>query len=405
MTLQSSSNTPPQKLLPVISNPEEPEVLVLDTPVKNDLQQKSKDNHSTPVLLQTPVSHADPAAAAFPSVSAVIDALHLSDINWDATSFTSSPTPQSATNHKTESELGQTTDRDVKELKRENTSSDAKETELRCAPEPCFTECSLRERLLMRNTAKEFAPLKHISSFSSKSNGQITREESEDSQKSGKESIVYKKEPLTASNKDQTKTDSSKVQLISTIQTQTKAKDVSQKPPQKYKFVKKASSSSAIPKQVCQVDPCHSNREKSVPETTKKSVCMSVCSSSEDSDAENQKFGPQRKSRIKTFSNSENRALSDVPLKPVSCPKTANMTHKPSLIPKPRSYSVNTEIKSLPASAKNKCQSVPSANMDEDLFTPTPASPAAVVVDSDDSVICNDSPLPLAERLRLKFLK
>ncbi|XP_034555477.1 flap endonuclease GEN homolog 1 [Notolabrus celidotus] len=411
MTLQSSSNSPPQTLPPVSSNPEEAEMLVLDTPVKHDQQQKSIDGHSAMIdLTQTPVSHAEPEAAASPSVSVLIDALHLSDINWDATSFTSSPTPQSAANHKTEPEPSKTTDGNVKEEeKSQNNNSDVKETEFRSAPDSSYTECSLRERLLMRNIAKELAPLKHVSSFISKSNGQITSKESNNSKIPRKESVVYKKEPLTASNKTETETHNSKEQLVSTVQTQIRTKDscnVSLKPPQKYKFVKKAASSSAVQKQRCQSDLSERDKDKGMPETTKKSVCMRVCSSSEDSDAENQKSGPQRKSKIKTVNKIMSWALSDVSLKPVSGPKTAKTAHSvySSLIPKPRSHSVDTEINNQPLPARSKCPLVSPVNVDADIFSPSPASPAALS-ESDDSVICNESPLPLAERLRLKFLK
>ncbi|XP_074540684.1 flap endonuclease GEN homolog 1 [Halichoeres trimaculatus] len=390
MTLQSA---PPQ-------TPEEPEVLVLDTPVKNDPHQKSTDDHSNPTAAASPsvpavidalhlsdinwdatsftsspapVSHADPAVAASPSVPAVIDALHLSDINWDATSFTSSPSPQSAANCKRESELRETADEDVKE--RENTTSDG----LR------FTECPLRERLLMRNAAKELAPLKLIPSLNSEPNRQISCKDVKLSQKPERESDLYKKEPLTASNRAKTNSDSSKVSLISSAQTQIKTKHIPQKPPQKYKFVKKAISSSLVPNQRSQSDPGHGDRDKNLPETTKKSVCTRVCSSSEDSDAENHKSGPQRKSRNKT----ESRSLSEVPPKPFPGSKPSKTTHKQSLIPKPKSCSADTEVQSIKS----------------DIFSPAPASPAALLEESDDSVICNDSPLPLAERLRLKFLK
>ncbi|CAJ1078125.1 flap endonuclease GEN homolog 1 [Xyrichtys novacula] len=410
MTLQSSSTSPPQMPPPVISNPEEPEVLVLDTPVKYDRQQKSKDNHST----VNDLPEADPDAVASPSVSAVIDALHLSDINWDATSFTSSPTSQSAENHK-DPEKTKITESNVIEAKSRNTSNGVKESESRSAPEMCYTECPLRERVLMRNTAKELAPLKLISSFNSKSNGQISSKGSNDSKTSGKESAICKKEPLSAPNKSELETDSSKQQLKSTISTQIKTKDlcnIAEKPPQKYKFVKKAISSSSslsIPKQRCQSDPGQSYTNKSVPETTKKSVCMSVCSSSEDSDAENQKFKPQRKPKIQTVKKMRSRVLSDVPLKPRSGPKTAKTAHnaKSLLIPTVKSHSVDLDINSVPVTNDSKHSNVldvSPAHTDADVSSMTPASPV-IVLDSDDSVICSESPLPLAERLRLKFLK
>ncbi|XP_044024405.1 flap endonuclease GEN homolog 1 [Siniperca chuatsi] len=418
MTLQSSSNTQPQTLLPTISNTEEPDVVVLDTPVNHKQQRKSKEDHSSlSDCPNTPLSHAESEALASPSVSAVINALQLSDIDWDALSFTSSPTPQSAVNHTTEPQLSKTTDSEVKETESENTSSDVKEADSRSAPELCYTECPLRDRVLMRNTAKaidqieihndvvskqlnyEFASLKHIPSHNSQLNGQIPSKGSNDlTELSGKESAVNKKEPLTdkrqcATNKAETETHSSKQQLRPTVQAQSKTKDKcndSQKPPQKYKFVRTATSSSAVPPQRCHSDPGQSDKGRNLPQTTKKSVCMSMCLSSEESDAENQQFGPQRKAKIKPINKIKGSFLSDFPLKPVSGPKTTKQTAK--------TYQL------IPISTKSTCQDVSPANVDSDVPLQTPASPVAVL-DSDDSVICSESPLPLAERLRLKFLK
>ncbi len=434
MTLQSSSNAQPQTLLPNVSNPEEPEVVILDTPVNHN---KSKEDHSSVGdCPNTPLSRLESEAAASPNVSAVINALHLSDIDWDALSFTSSPTPQSATNHATEPKLSKTADGEVKgESTKQKSSSDIKEAESRSAPELCYTECPLRDRVLMKNTAKavdhiqihndvvskqlnyELASLKHISSHdsNSKPNGQIPSKGSRDSKFSGNESAVSKKGPLTdkkqcATNKAETETRSSKQQLRPAAQAQSKTKDKrngSQKPPQKYKFVRTAVSSSAVPPQRCHSDPGQTDKGKNVPQTTKKTVCMSMRSSSEESDAENQQFGPQRKAKIKPVNKLKGSFLSDFPLKPVSRSKTtkpeAEVAHTVHLIrPKPQSHSVDIEINSTPVSTKSTLRDVSSADVDGDVFPPDSPVP---VFDSDDSVICSESPLPLAERLRLKFLK
>ncbi|KAM6992407.1 LOW QUALITY PROTEIN: flap endonuclease GEN homolog 1 [Tautogolabrus adspersus] len=398
MTLQSSSNTPPQTLLPVISNPEEPEVLVLDTPVKHEHQQKSKEDHGTPAdCSNIPLSHAESETIASPSVSAVIDALHLSDINWDASSFTSSPTPQPAANHNTEPRLSKTTDRDVKEAEGKIIQNEVKESESKSAPESCSAECSLRERLLMRNTAKELAPLKLISSNNSKPNGEIPIKDINHSKES-----VYRKVPLSATK---TAAYSSKQQLKSTIQTHSKTNDtgnIPRNPPQKYRFVKKAFSSSAVPPPRCHSDPGQDNKDKSVPESTKRSVCISVCTSSEESDAENQQLGAQRKAKNKTVNKLKGRVLLEPTLKPISGPKTAKEAHNIqfSLIPKPKRHNGDLEIKRVPVLPKSKCPNVSPA----DVFSSNPASPVTLI-ESDDSVICTESPLPLAERLRLKFLQ
>lgn len=436
MTLQSSSTTHPQMLLPTISNTDEP--VVVDTTV-NHKQQKSKEDHrSLCDCPNTPLSHAESAAIASPCVSAVIDALHLSDIDWDALSFMSSPPPQSAANHTTEPKLSKTTDGEVKgtENTKQKTSSDVKEADSRSATELSYTECPLRDRLLIRNTAKaidqmevhnhdvvskqlnyELAKLIHTSSHNSnhKPNGQNPSKGGNDNELPGKESALNVKEPLTdkrqyATNKAESETQNSRQQLRPAVQAPSKTKNkynASQKPPQKFTFARTAISSLVAPPQRYHSDP--GQREKNVLQTTKKSVCMSMASSSEESDTENQQFGPERKAKIKPINKIQGHFPSDFPLKPVSGPKTTKTTletaHTVRLLPlKPQSCSVDIDINSVPVSTKSICQDVSPANEKGDVFLQNPASPVAVL-DSDDSVICSDSPLPLAERLRLKFLK
>ncbi|KAM8726606.1 flap endonuclease GEN homolog 1 isoform 1-T2 [Acanthopagrus schlegelii] len=410
MTLQSSSNPQPQTLLP--TSIEEPEVVLLDTPVNHKQQWKTKEDCSSlGDCPNTPQSQAESEPAASPSVSAVIDALHLSDIDWEALSFTSSP---SATNHSTEPRLS--TDNEAKETEGENTkqktSCDVKEGDSRSAP-----ECSLRDRVLMRSTAKaiemeiptamvskllnyELAPLKHACSHNSKASERIG------CILLGQDSAANKKEPLTDRSqcpKNKTDTHSSKQQLRPALQTQNKTKDKcngSQKPPQKYKFVRKAIPSSALPQQTCHSDPDRS--DKNVPHTTKKSVCMSVGSSSEESDTENQQLGAQRKAKMKPVNKIKASSLSDFPLKAVSTKPTAKTT--PVKISQLKSQSCNVAIETNSMSVSAKSQTVSPAVVSDDVFLQTPVSPVTVL-DSDDSVICGESPLPLAERLRLKFLK
>lgn len=153
MTLQSSSTTHPQMLLPTIPNTSEAGIVASDTCVNHKLQQKSEENHSrVKDCPNTPVSHAESAA----SVSAIIDTLQLSSIDWDALSFMSSPPPQMAADHTTQPKLSKTTEVEVREnenIKRD-TSSDLKGADSRCATEVCDTDYPLRDRVLIRNTAK-----------------------------------------------------------------------------------------------------------------------------------------------------------------------------------------------------------------------------------------------------------
>ncbi|XP_056283916.1 flap endonuclease GEN homolog 1 [Pseudoliparis swirei] len=431
MTLQSSSNTNAQTLIHAISDTDEPEVVVLDSPVNHKKDLKSKeDDRNLGGCPSTPLSPAKSEAAASLSVSAVIDALHLSDIDWDALSFSSSPTQQSAANHNTEPKLSKATDGDVRETKAENakqkTSGEVKEDDS-SAPELCYTDCPLRDRLLMRNTAKvvnqmgahndvvskqlnyELASFKHITSHNSKLNGQIPSNGS--CELSGKESAVDKKEPLMdkrqwATSNGETNTRSAKHQLGPAAQVKTKDRcNYSQKPPEKYTFVQKAISSSAVAPQRSHSDPGQRDKDQKRPQAAKKSVCMSMCSSSEESDAENQQSGPQRKTQIKPMNKITDSFRSGFPLKHKRVQPAAKMAQAVQLLQlKAQRCSPDIEINDIPLSTKSRCQDISAAEVDGGVFFQTPASPV-VVLDSDDSAIFSESPLPLAERLRLKFLK
>lgn len=436
MTLQSSSSSHQQIHLPTTSHADEPAVVLLDTPVSQKSQRKSiEDPCSLSDSMNTPLSRAEPAATTSPSVSAVIDALHLSDIDWDALSFTSSPPPQSAANHTMEPKLSKTTDGEVKETEstEQKNTGDVKEADSRAATEFTYTECPLRERVLIRNTAKavdhmhihntviskklnhKLATLKPASSQNSdpKPNRQILSKGGPGDASLGKGSALNVKGPLNdkrryATNQAEPETQEPKQHLGPAVPPPSKTSskhNASQKPPQKYTFTRKDISSLLGPPQRNHSDP--GQGEKNVPQTTKKSVCMSVASSSEESDAENQQFGPQRKAKIKPINRIKSNFLLDFPLQPVSGPKTRNPTSAHAALSarlKTQSCSVDIDMNSMPVSTKSTQPESSPANEEGDVFPQSPASPV-VVSDSDDSVICSESPLPLAERLKLKFLK
>ncbi|KAM4522460.1 flap endonuclease GEN homolog 1 [Odontesthes bonariensis] len=422
MTLQSSSSvndtTQPQPLLANISKTDKTEVLTLDTAMNHKQPLNEKEDHSSP-------SSPPPKSVASPSVSAVIEALHLSDIDWEALSFTSSPASQVHRTKEPEQKKSTVSNEAPGGNTDRQSSSSVKQADSRSAPKLCYTECPVRDRVLMRNTAKATHQMdKHNDEVSQhlryelaspeinsqgKINGQMP---SKVSTVSGKESACNKKEPLSDKSQFETETLSSNEQHIPALRAQSRLKEksnVCKKPPQKYKFVRTALSSSSAPTQRCHSDPGQTDKkDKSVPQTTKKSVCMSVCSSSEGSDAENQHSGPQRQTKTKRIHKIRRSFISDFPLKPNSVPKTtgpnAQTVHK-LRINAPTSKS-HTEVvrNTSPVSTENKCQDVQTVEVDDGVFPRTPESPVTVV-DSDDSVICSDSPLPLAERLRLKFLK
>lgn len=356
-------------------------------------QRKSeKDNSRLCDGPSTPLSRADCAASAPLSVSSVIEALHLSDIDWDAPSFTSSP--QSATNHSTEPQRSETAGTEVREMKNLELKTSAAEVS--------YTECPLRDRVLIRNAAKaidqmevhndgvskqlhcELASLAQVLSDSNSiSNGPIPCKSGSDDKLTHhiKEALADKQQ--NATDKTKTETQRSKQQLRPKARPPNKAKD-SEKPHQKYAFDRTATSSSIIPQHRHHSDPGQSR--KTGPQTTKKSVCMNVVSSSEESDTENQ-FCLQRKAKTK---------IKDY------FPKTAQTV--PLLPLKPQSCSVDADINSMPVSPTGICQDVSPVNEIDDVFPHHPPSPV-IEIDSDSSVICSESPLPLAERLRLKFLK
>lgn len=389
MTLQSSSSSNATALV----RTDESEVVILDTPVSQTQHKRGNVGHSSlKDCPNTPQSPAGSEAVASLSVSAVIEALHLSDINWDALSFTSSPSQQAATSQSTGPELSKT-DSETEGKKTEQKTSDS-----RSAPEMCYSECPLRDRLLMREAAKTENQVCR-DAVKSKPSGHISRECSSDL--SGKESAVKKNEAFTekgqrAENPLQTVKPAARAQSKTT-----------EKVPHKYKFVSTANQSLAVRPQKSHSNPGPSVKKgKSVPQTTKKSVCMSVCSSSEDSDVENQQSGSRRPKPIHKLKGS---FVSDFPLKPVyshaatkPSAKTARSLHLATQ--KPQSQSEQFENSSTLGSATNNCQGVPAADVGGDAFLPVPASPVTVS-ESDDSVICSESPLPLAERLRLKFQK
>nr|XP_019953248.1 PREDICTED: flap endonuclease GEN homolog 1 [Paralichthys olivaceus] len=429
MSLQSSS-TQPQMLLPTISNTEKTEVVDLCSPVNHTQHRKAKEDHiRVGDCPNTPLSLPESEAVASPSVSSVIDALHLSDIDWEAPSFTSSPPPQVVKNHTTEPRIHKSMDEAVEETEvthtKQETSSDVRQADSRSAPELCSTECPLRDRVLMRNAAKainqqvhddavlkklnhESASVEHIAphNTNSKPNRQNSSKAGGDGKLTEKECDVSNKEPLSnGSQRVQTKAERETCAFNLAAQDQRKVKDKhnrSQRPPQKYKFVRSALSTSSAPPQRLHSDPGQRDKDRDVPQTTKKSVCLSVCSSSEDSDTENLQIGPLSKPQMKPINKRKDGGLTGISLKPLSGPNTTKQTVKPAhchQLPGPKSqrHTTGVDINTTPVSMKSKCQDVT-----VDVLPLSPASPVTVL---DDSVVCSDSPLPLAERLRLKFLK
>ncbi|XP_034018563.1 flap endonuclease GEN homolog 1 [Thalassophryne amazonica] len=391
MTLQSSmsanSNSQPQMLLCNISNVGEPDVVVLSTPVHSQHHLAAEEDRSDLVdCPNAPLSKTGSDVVDSPSVSAAIDALHLSDIDWEAFSFTSSPPPQAVTNNSTET--GGARDSAVR-----NVSGDAKQAESKAAPE------HLKERVLLKELAK--ANMKqlavHCDASTHLKNGFGSYNPDGDKLKelSGHQKKPLKDKSQCGANAVEAE-NGSKELLVANAHVPSKAEyrcNNTQKPHKQYKFVKAAIS-------LNKPETWHSDKDKNVLYTSKKSVCIRVCSSSEDSDVENQQIGPERRPKVKSLSKLKQGGLSEYSLNHVSGFKTTKA--KPNTAQRVRlfgtecqSHGIDTGIRGIPESTDTSCRDIPPA---------VSASPVAEA-ERDCSVACSDSPLPLAERLRLKFLK
>lgn len=399
MSLQSSSPPPPPQMPPpLISKRDEP--ILVDSPLGRKWNA-NKDGSSISHDLNTPASRAAAATMASPSDSVVIGALHLSNIDWDAVSFMSSPHAQSSVRHTAES-------KPIPDMR--NTSSDCQEAVSRCAAPMCYTERSLRDRLLiknMANTADQMEGCKDmlseqlnykLSSVTHSSCPGLEAREEVPTNLIGIEPLADK--VYYSSNRQDSEAQSVKPRNGAAAQPSSKRTNKhsgSQKPPQKYTFVKKmASSSVAKPQKHCS-EPSQSKKNI---QRIKSGVCASIASFSEESDTENQEFRPRVKARIKPMTKIEANLHSEVVLKPISGPKPPLKSALPIQLsgPKPQSLEINRNT--VPAWDQDDSL----AKLNDDAFLQNAASPVAVS-DSDNSVVCSESPLPLAERLRLKFLK
>ncbi|XP_028997138.1 flap endonuclease GEN homolog 1 [Betta splendens] len=389
----------PQALPASISNTQEAKVEASDAPVNQ------KEERGLAVCPITPVSRTESEDAASASFSAVVDALHLSDIDWDAPSFTSSPPPQTATSHTADPKRNKATETEGRSLKQTPSS----------APEPCYTDCSLRDRVLMKNASKavnqkkendmsyKLPSLEHLPNYDldTKPYGQMSCNNNNSSKSTGKKADVTKTEPNAYKGHRSMKTKISQQPKMS-MQNLSKAKDQCNET--QHKSVPTAVPSFAVQPERCSSDSGQSDKEKK--KSSKKTVCVSVCSSSDDSDAENRHSGPQRAAHVNPATRTKPRFIADFPLKPLSGPTAArtsrSATRRPQPSgPKPQKRCADAEIRLPTAASGSRGRDAAAA---EGELLPAPSSPVTVS-DSDDSVVCSDSPLPLAERLRLKFQK
>ncbi|KAJ8409152.1 hypothetical protein AAFF_G00241730 [Aldrovandia affinis] len=373
-----------------------------------------------------------PAPEPSLSVSAVIDELHLSDIDWEAMSFSSAPSPRGPTAERTAPNQRD----DLTPVR--GTSSSAESISIApetgglagiqlsvfhtlIAPKPHATASlsttSLRERVLSRNAIMSSSThadtvTTHTQQPKAGSSIQCTAAKttfpSAPPKDSGdvmllKQQEFHVKNALPSDGKKAARVQNSDPispkRKTPSLETQRVAEAASTKPLSQSRCagkngkVKMSSGGSSD-------QAGHKGRRV---QAVKKSVCVSVCSSSENSDAENRQVGEHRKT-VKSKGRKRSPYLTDYTLKPNKAmgpgPPAAARTVLDSLDIGPQALHSEQH--------KSGCASIIERHLetvdDGDVFVQSPVSGRQVnTTQGDDSVISVDSPLPLAERLKLKF--
>ncbi|XP_062406680.1 flap endonuclease GEN homolog 1 [Sardina pilchardus] len=375
------------------------------------------------------------------STSTVVDKLHLSDIDWEAWSFTTSPS-QPASSSKIDQESTECVNTEALGSGLVGSVFDSgsqvgpvsNRTELLSENEPG----SLRERLLMRNALKSLSsrseptecvnlttdrsseaqsvPLKRADStvVSGRSKADTGHSGTEKSRSVLPQSQPQNKKPaqlhLSYKAASGCNSEIATIKAATTSTTAHKAKQPhvgSTNPSAKYKFVKTNKEYAPALLQQPNIHDLTSRKQPKGPDpkprkVSKPSVCVGLVYSSDDSDVENQpKRGQQwnRANKAKSKPIHPKVIHSHIPAaaKTVSAPKL-----KPLSVTDPRS----DEIPGVPLSERVQQQSQRAEVEVIDLCLSAPASPlCAAPSENDDSVISIESPLPLAERLKLKFVK
>lgn len=424
MNLQSSVASNPDVPLPpptaTVALEQSPETIGLDAPVP-------QTQHSTdlePGEDRRPSGSEESDSSHLPCstpVSTIIDRLHLSDIDWDGSSFTSSP-PVSPAPHVSAPAPrvapGKACGVGVeKNLPAGGVVPASGRVGSGPAQEVCYTEGSLRERLLLRNMANMAISNKTNEDTVTKRllypapnqgtlrGGLVPVNTATTTQLSDKRHAVEgnKTSKCGQSGADKAYRDRH-TRIHSKAQDGRSGARKPQAPSESVGAV--LSSVSLIPHR------CHSapiaqgdGDRKPVPQGAKRSVCTAVGSSSEDSGAENRPTGVQRKAKSKPLRHVKLRPAS----KATAAPKTAADTAPITCSSGPRAQSVpGPTAQSVPGpgaiSDEFLGDGLPQSSLHNDVFIACAPSSPVSVVDSDDSLSCSDSPLPLAERVRLKYL-
>lgn len=408
-------------------------------------QQEVKPD-SERLLLSPLPPPASPAVTSL-STSTVVDNLHLSNIDWEAWSFTTSPS-QVASSGKMAQESSARVDTEASGSDLVQSGSDSgspvgpETNRARLLPEN--EPCSLRERLLMKNALKSIRPCSESTECAS-----VTTDRSEEQSipPKGTDSTVVIGHSKADSGHLETEENKSvllRVQAQSrttgqlpvpvsqkavggcnlkipaststSVTTASKAKQLdvgSTNPSTKYKFVK--TSKMYAPALLQQTKSSDHSRQKQPKgpdlkprKASKPSVCVGLVYSSDDSDVENQ---PRKEQRLNKANKSKSVSVYPVrkPINPVQKPihpvhlsipaaKRAPATQQK---PDPRSGEI-------PGVSRPECLSQSQKAEVEviDLCASAPGSPlCSAPSENDDSVVSIESPLPLAERLKLRFVK
>ncbi|XP_073424374.1 flap endonuclease GEN homolog 1 isoform X2 [Dendrobates tinctorius] len=326
------------------------------------------------------------SSVASPNVSCMVADLHLSSIDWEATSFSMSPQaePHTSSGHKCGFHSGPNTEQQVKITNnsaqqmlgpgKDNLEAKSKPPILALSDSPCITHLQklpLRERILLKNASskqpsvlKKRLPLKPISlSLNLR-----------DVKSSSHHNLNFKETLQHSKSTEGQSCQKSEKQIHST-----RKPDPNCCPTTKSFTFKKIA-----------VAPVRSASDGSIPSKTaydvsakvlqKKSVCLKMASSSEDEDEQGTVGRP-------TYVFKKGRTKSEMPL-------TKSAPVKPASSIEPDTFSTGTssipDIDNVLSSPETKV--LDGKSPDE-------------LSDDDDSIICMDSPLPLSERLRLRQLQ
>jgi len=449
MNLQSSVASNPDVPLPpptaTVALEQSPETIGLDAPVP-------QTQHSTdlePGEDRSPSGSEESDSSHLPcstSVSTIIDRLHLSDIDWDGSSFTSSP-PVSPAPHVSAPAPrvapGKACGVGVeKNLPAGGVVPASGRVGSGPAQEVCYTEGSLRERLLLRNMAnmaisnktnEDTVPKRLLYPAPNQGplrGGLVPVNTATSTQLSDKRHAVEgnKTSECGQSGADKAYRDRpvSKRDVPPSARVHSKAQDGrsgARKPQAPSESLRAVLASVSLIPHRCRSAPIAQGNgdRKPVPQGAKRSVCTAVGSSSEDSGAENRPTGVQRKAKSKPLRHVKLRPASKATAAPKTAADTAPITcssgPRAQSVPGPTAPSVpGPTAQSVPGPTARSVpgpgaisdeflgDGLPQGSLHNDVFIACAPSSPVSVVDSDDSLSCSDSPLPLAERVRLKYL-